>query len=85
MWFIQASVEHLYGPGIRQQEGLDMTEFIHVFDSALAKDVVIVGFIICAVLFGLWDFAAALDGSQRASDRALRSDGNDGAGSRSHW
>ena len=62
-----------------------MTEFIHVFDSALAKDVVIVGFIICAVLFGLWDFVAALDRSQRASDRALRSDGNDGAGSRSHW
>ena len=62
-----------------------MTEFIHVFDSALAKDVVIVGFIICAVLFALWDFVAALDRSQRAPDRALRSDGNDGAGSRSHW
>ena len=85
MWFIQASVEHLYGPGIRQQEGLDMTEFIHVFDSALAKDIFIVGFIICAVLFWLWDFVAALDRSQRASDRALRSDGHDGAGSRSHW
>jgi hypothetical protein len=68
-----------------KQEGLDMTEFIHMFDSGLAKDVVIVGFIICAVLFGLWDFAAALDRSQRASDRSLRSDGNDGAGSRSHW
>jgi hypothetical protein len=85
MWFIQASVEHLYRPGIRQQEGLDMTEFIHVFDSGLAKDIFIVGFIICAVLFWLWDFVAALDRSQRASDRARRSDGNDGAGSRSHW
>ena len=62
-----------------------MTELIHVFDSGLAKDVVIVGFIILAVLFWLWDFSAALDRSQRASDRALRSDGNDGAGSRSHW
>jgi hypothetical protein len=85
MWFIQASVEYLYGPGIRQQEGLDMTEFIHVFDSGLAKDVFIVGFIILAVLFWLWDFSAALDRSQHAPDQALRSDSDDGAGSRSHW
>jgi hypothetical protein len=67
-----------------------MTEFIHMFDSGLAKDVFIVGFIIFAILFWLWDFAAALDRSQHAPDGAQRSDSNDGAGSRrsvfrSHW